>query len=498
MWINRAVNFGLTYHSMVILIFLSLLATITEVFGVSVFLPIFQFIKMDGDVSALTVDSIVWKKLVDLSVWIGIEVTIGLLLFISFSFFLMRQLFTYLRIIYAASINYGLLMELRNQMFAKYLNADAMFYDKFSIGNLVNAMTTELVAAVIGIMAPLGFVVMSIMGIGYTIILLLLSWEMTVASIVIFLIVLQIPKVWISKSRATGRGLANSNTVLSEFLVGRLKSPRLVRLSNMQLNEQHDFMKLTRFQHEHSMTATSLHSKTEVVIEPIIIGLSLTFIYISYSVIGLDVEVIGLYLVVMIRMMPLVKGLIVQWQKIQRYIGSIEVVEDRINAMDRAKEEDLGNKKLSGCTDAIYFEDVCYKYSETGKNILKNVALTFPAGKVTALVGPSGSGKSTLIDLIPRIRIPSHGFIKIDNCKINQLNLESLRSEIAYVSQSSQIFKGTVFDHIKYGTKNVSYEDVVRGAKLAGADDFIREMPKQYETILSDDGINLSGGQNNV
>ena len=495
MWLKRAIAFGLTTRSMFFLVLLSLLTTIAEVFGLGMFFPIFQFIQEEGNINSLIESSFIWKEIIDLSTVLNINITLGLLLFAAFSFFIMRQVLIYIRVVYTASISYRITMKLRNQMFKHYINADMNFYDKFSIGNLVNAMTTEMTSAIIGIMAPLGFVSMLIMGFIYTILLLFISWEMTVIVIVVLLIVIQAPRVWIQESKIMGRDLAGVNTSLSEFLVSRLKSPRLVRLSGMGTNESYDFVKLTKSQYIYSLQGTILSSRTEGVMEPLVIGLSFIFLFVSYNFFNIGIEIIGLYLVIMVRITPLVKGLVLQWQRIKRYIGSIEVVEDRINTMRQFKEKSNGNKKLLNCKKGIYFEKVYYKYFDSNTCALNNITLEFVAGECTALVGPSGSGKSTLIDLIPYIRKPYKGRVIIDNDDISVFDLKSLRSGIAYVSQSAQIFKGSIINHIKYGSLNASQEEVLMASKLAGSDDFIKDLPDQYDTMLDEDGVNLSGGQ---
>jgi len=111
------------------------------------------------------------------------------------------------------------------------------------------------------------------------------------------------------------------------------------------------------------------------------------------------------------------------------------------------------------------------------------------------LVGSSGSGKSTLIDLLPRLRQPDSGEIKIGEHSINEYKLSNLRQSISYVPQEPQIFDGTVKNHILYGKSDASNEEIIEAVKLAGADAFIEQLPEKYDTLLGEDAIRLSGGQ---
>ena len=111
------------------------------------------------------------------------------------------------------------------------------------------------------------------------------------------------------------------------------------------------------------------------------------------------------------------------------------------------------------------------------------------------MVGPSGSGKSTLIDLLPRLRSPTKGFIHVDGVNINNFTLRSVRQLISYAPQFPQIFNGTVKSHILYGKINATNEEVLEAAHLAGAESFIDKLPNGFDTILGDDAVKLSGGQ---
>jgi ABC-type multidrug transport system fused ATPase/permease subunit len=491
---QRAKSFGLTNRSILLLIGMSLCTTITEMFGVGIFLPIFQFIRLQGDVNALVADSAVWPYIIDGLAWVGVEVSLVVLLTLSFVFFLGRQVFTYFRLIYHTAINQRLVRLLRIRMFNHYLDASTSFHDRLPVGNLVNAMTTEVNQAVVGVMAPLELAVYLIMATGYLLILSALSWEMTLVSVIVLLLASRVPNVWIRKSAHTGRKLAGSNTMMSSFLVGRLRSPRLVRLAGTEAAERHEFQLLTQSQRKHAVFGSVLQARTEVAMEPIIIGLSLVFLYFAYTVLHMQIEMIGLYLVVALRLMPIVKGVISQWQTVQRLTGSIEVVDDRLNQMCNQKEQDPGEKEF-GKPQNIFFKHVTYRYPSAVSDALNDISLCFENGKMHALVGPSGSGKSTLVDLLPRLRLPQSGEIEVDNLPIENYSLSSLRKAIAYTPQSPQIFDGSVKNHIRYGKPDASDDEIEEAARLAGAEKFISQLPDQYETLLGEDAVRLSGGQ---
>lgn len=144
----------------------------------------------------------------------------------------------------------------------------------------------------------------------------------------------------------------------------------------------------------------------------------------------------------------------------------------------------------------IVLNQVNFSYPN-GKNALKDISLSIPAGQRIALVGPSGSGKSTLLNLIPRFYDVTTGSITIDGFDIRKVSLNSLRSQIALVSQEVILFDDTVKANIAYGHGGevVLEEDIIHAAKSAAAHDFIMQLPEKYDTIVGEQGVRLSGGQ---
>ena len=142
----------------------------------------------------------------------------------------------------------------------------------------------------------------------------------------------------------------------------------------------------------------------------------------------------------------------------------------------------------------IVFNNVNFSYPD-GTEAIKNITTTIKGGSTVALVGKSGSGKSSFINLIPRFYNIVSGEIKIDEQNINQINLKSLRKEIALVSQETILFDDTVEANIKYGRFDATKEEILEVSKNAAADEFIKDLPQGYETIVGENGVKLSGGQ---
>jgi subfamily B ATP-binding cassette protein MsbA len=141
----------------------------------------------------------------------------------------------------------------------------------------------------------------------------------------------------------------------------------------------------------------------------------------------------------------------------------------------------------------ITFRDLSFKYEDD--TVLHHINLTVKAGETIAIVGKSGGGKTTLVNLIPRFYDVSEGAILIDGLDIRNATIDSLRSCTAIVTQQTILFNDTVRDNIAYGNASKSLDDVVRAARAAHAEDFIRALPEGYDAVIGESGVKLSGGQ---
>ena len=151
--------------------------------------------------------------------------------------------------------------------------------------------------------------------------------------------------------------------------------------------------------------------------------------------------------------------------------------------------------ELSHVRGDVTFDHVSFHYSDNDKNVLADINFHVNAGERVALVGPSGGGKTTLCNLIPRFYNVSGGRILIDGQDITRLTQHSLRENIGMVQQDVYMFSGTIADNIAYGLPGATAEKVIEAARLAGAHDFITQLPDGYGTFVGERGVKLSGGQ---
>jgi ATP-binding cassette, subfamily B, bacterial HlyB/CyaB len=182
------------------------------------------------------------------------------------------------------------------------------------------------------------------------------------------------------------------------------------------------------------------------------------------------------------------------WQDFQQFKLSIDRLGDIINTQTELapSANRLNPPQLKG---HIRFDDVGFRYRADGQQILKALSLEIAAGEVVGIVGRSGSGKSTLTKLLQRLYIPEHGRVIVDGIDINLVDPSWLRRQIGVVLQENVLFNRTIHENIALSDPTLSVEQVMEAARMAGAHDFIVELPQGYNTLLEERGSNLSGGQ---
>ena len=183
------------------------------------------------------------------------------------------------------------------------------------------------------------------------------------------------------------------------------------------------------------------------------------------------------------------------WQSFQEVSMSIDMLKDVVDTPTETSDEDRSNIPLPAIQGQVTYEEVSFRFLESGPLQLANVNLEFPAGSFVGIVGGSGSGKSTAMKLLQRLYPPLSGRIFIDGYDIAKVELYSLRSQLGVVLQDTLLFNCSVQENIALSNPDASTDEIVRAAKLAVAHDFIMSLPSGYNTIVGERGASLSGGQ---
>jgi subfamily B ATP-binding cassette protein HlyB/CyaB len=182
------------------------------------------------------------------------------------------------------------------------------------------------------------------------------------------------------------------------------------------------------------------------------------------------------------------------WQDFQQFSISIERLGDILNAAPEP-QADAGRGGLPALRGNVRLEHVAFRYRPDGSRVLEDISLDIPAGQVIGVVGPSGSGKSTLSKLIQRLYVPEQGRVLVDGVDLALVDPAWLRRQVGVVLQENVLMNRSVRDNIALAAPEAEMHAVIQAAKLAGAHEFILELPFGYDTQIGERGATLSGGQ---
>ena len=225
----------------------------------------------------------------------------------------------------------------------------------------------------------------------------------------------------------------------------------------------------------------------------IVLGFIATLVYGGYLTTS-GAMAVGVYSVLVFMTQRLLWPLTRLGQTLDLYQRAMASTRRILNLLDTTSEMTDGSQTLENVRGEIRLSNVSFAYGDGG-DVLKGLSLTMRAGQTTAIVGATGAGKSTLIKLLLRFYDPTRGQVTLDGVDLRELEMQSLRQAIGFVSQDVFLFHGTVWENIVYGDLKASQERVVRAAKIAEAHEFIQDLPNGYDTVVGERGQKLSGGQ---
>ncbi|HQU99045.1 MAG TPA: ABC transporter ATP-binding protein [Nitrosomonas sp.] len=381
---------------------------------------------------------------------------------------------------------------LRLDLIEALLASRWQYYLKQPVGSLANSVATEAYRAANGFEHSVNVLALAIQVIVYAIVALFISWEATLASLVIGLFLLIALNRLVTATRRAGTKqthlLRDLLTYLSDVLssVKSLKAMARDNVADAILHEQTQHLeKATRREVMNRAALTALQ-------EPILAALTASGLYIALVVWQLSLPEVMLMVFLLTRILGLLN-------KTQRRHQQLAAQESAYWALRKAAEEARSEAERATGTVAptlkkgISLQHVKFNYGE--KTIFKDLTIDIPINTFTAVMGPSGVGKSTLLDLLCGLTEPQSGEIKIDDVSIVDINLRQWRHMIGYVSQDTILLHDTVMNNILVGEPTLKAADAERALRQAGAWDFVNSLPEGLQSVVGERGGLLSGGQ---
>ncbi len=388
--------------------------------------------------------------------------------------------------------------DIQYDIFASLLKADTKVIDdkhsgKF-IANLTNDVTmiTNLLSTVV-----LNLFKDSLTLIGLLSVMFYQNWKLSLIAIIMIPLASIAAKTLGKRISKVATQQMNRAGILTSYLMEMFRNHKLIKIFQKEDEEKKRAFEFINNLKESTKKIAIIYVRASPIME-FLTGMMIAFLiyYAAKLIIKDELEVNNFFsfLAAMMLAYQPVRSLATLNISIQQGISGANRVLPIIDNVPEVKNA-LNANDLNITNGKIEFKNVNFKYPNTEKEILKKVNLNFIGGKMTALVGHSGAGKSTILNLIPRFYDSNNGDICIDNQSIYSSKIESLRKNISLVSQDTTLFDDTIKNNIAYATKNASQNEIEQAAKFSFANEFIEQLPNNYDTIIGENGIRLSGGE---
>jgi len=397
---------------------------------------------------------------------------------------------------------FGMITDLRDDLYNAILRSSAAFFTKHTTGTLLSTIVNDIEKVQFAMSSVLAeflqqfftfvFIAAVVVQLGGK-----LAWVLLLFVPAILYSSRKIGRQVRGKTRGGQDKLAEIQNILHETITGN----RIVKAFGMENWEVERFRAAARRLFRANLrlvAAFAISSPLMDILGSIAIALLLLM---GRDAINKHVFTAGTFLAFIVAVFKLydpVRKFALFNNNFQQAVGASSEIFRFMDIEDEVREKP-GAKRMGKFARAIQFADVSFSYSNENADdsppVLRGINLEVKAGEVLAVVGSSGAGKSTLVHLIPRFFDVSSGRILIDDTDVRDVTLESLRSQIGIVTQETVLFNDTVRNNIAYGQPHVSQKKVEEAARAARAHEFIRGLPEGYNTMIGERGVRLSGGE---
>ena len=411
--------------------------------------------------------------------------------------FVVRGIATWFTDYGVARIGRGVVHRLREEVFGRYLSMPASFFDREPSGQLISraTFTVEQVANA-STEAVKVIVLDSLMIAGMISVMLYHSWRLTLTLFImaplIALVVWFVGRRYRRIAHRIQHSVGSVTGIVEEIVGGQ----REVKVFGGKRYETERFADINEQNRRLNLKVASTNALSTSLVQIVAASALAIIIFFATRPATLETMSSGAFMsliTAMLTMLPSLKRLTTVQAMMQRGVAAAQ---DLFSIVDLPSEPDYGTHELDRSRGEIDLQHVSLKYPDSVTDALRDVSLHCAPGSVTALVGRSGGGKSSLVALIPRFYEPSAGEIVLDGRPIGDWTLDSLRRQIALVSQHVVLFNDTVARNIAYGALGGASEaDIVAAARAANALEFIERMPQGIHSMVGEGGALLSGGQ---
>lgn len=389
--------------------------------------------------------------------------------------------------------------DMRKQAAEVLMNVGVEFHDQVRASDLTDVWYNKIAAVETLIRTAIIFAANLITILFLFVLLFLLSWKLTLMAVLLFAAGSLVLRWYSRRVNQGGKRLSEAERDLLAAMNESLKGIRLIRTTGAEKNvlrQLHSRIdRRSREVFRGNIMIHAMHPAADLLGSAGIAGLALLALGLLDVTPALALTLLLPFLYVLLRLVPLTKALAQQRATMAQLLPNLDQVVRLVRADDKPFVRS-GDRRFSGLSREICFQDVTFIYPGREIPALSGVNLRIPAHRTTAIVGETGSGKSTIVNLLLRLYDPTSGEIRIDDVPVKEFDLASLHGRTGFVSQDTVLFNDTIWANLTFSMNRVpGREEVFRAARMADIDAFIRTLPQKYDTVVGDSGVRLSGGQ---
>jgi len=476
-------------------ILLGIVASLAETIGLSLFVPLLQGLNGSGfEIGSGALPNFFPAVFSHLPASNPLPYIIGLILMMTVA----KSVLIFSHSVLAARMNARATHTLRSQVFARTLSISQSQMDTIGTGRLINLLATDTWHTSDAITLLLGLVINVCSIAVFTLLLVALSWKLTLLVVLGVVIVSAIIQIVTRAARRLGKEGVDANTTLSDHMLDALEGVREIQMFGLGRHRQGLFDALSDRVRSIFLRLDLFHRATAPLSELLYVSLLLGLLLAGVAAHGSIPSVI-VFLLVLYRLQPQIRqvdsarlslvSLTTSVEEVMRFLQppAAPILDSRRFAAPLPIDFEPG--------EAIEFEDVSFTYDPASEFRIEHLNIRIPLGQSSGIVGRSGSGKSTLVSLLARFYEPKGGRILIGGRVLSAIDVDAWRSRIAWVSQDAHLFRTTIRENIRYGRLDATDDEIVCAAKDADAHDFIRSLPDGYDTKVGSGGTDLSSGQ---
>ena len=410
---------------------------------------------------------------------------------------LLSNLFRYMGAWTVENMRTRTLQRMRNEMFSKVVDMNVGYFSDQRKGDIISKITSDVGVVQFCITNTLQVAFREpFLIIGYTVMMVAISWELALFSVlflpVVALIIGSIVKRLRHPARTSQQRMGELVSTLDESLSGikvikSYNATGYVKQKFYDLSE--DLARLTLSMARRQQLASPMSEFLGISAVGVILVFGGSLVFKD----ALSPEGFIAFIAMFSQITRPVRTFIDQLSNINQGIAAGERIFSIIDAQSEIQDKP-GAIELDGLKDKIEFRDIHFSY-DGSREVIEGISFEIKRGETVALVGPSGGGKSTLSELIPRFYDVKAGDILIDGVSVRDYTQDSLRAHMSVVAQDTVLFNDTIEGNIAMGKAGATHDEIVEAARIANADCFIQEAPEGYQTNIGDRGVKLSGGQ---